>query len=185
MGANWPEMVEFFSDLLEMDTESHDWLQQTKVARLMAELPHIAGCADPDRAAYAHVSTLLVASRNPKVFGHRSSDTLRSRLFAVSHFDGGDSRLIERGLHLLELASLSDHIADVDYDRVVGKYNPLNTGEVTYDSERDRLVELIEAVPCPEMDQILSVAEAIKLRWWCCGEPEPVVDPARSDALAV
>ena len=157
-------MVEFFSDLLEMDNESHDWLQQTKVARLIAELPYIAGCQNADRAAYAQVGTLLLASRNSKVFGHRPTDTLRSRLFTIRHFEGGDRQLIERGLHLPELGSLSDHVADMEYDQVVGKYNPLNTSEIVHETERDRLVALIESVPCPEMDTILSAPEAIRLR---------------------
>jgi hypothetical protein len=172
MRANWKEMVGFFADQLQMDAENAEWLRNTQVAQLLAELPYLAGCRDADRLAYAHVGTLLLASRSPQVFGHRAGDSLESRLFTVSHYDGGDAEIVTRGLALLQLASLSDHVADRDHDEVVGKYNPLNSGHLDYEAERDRLASLVRSIPCPEMDAIFSVDEAIRLGWWCCSAPE-------------
>ena len=76
-------------------------------AQLIGALPILAGCAHPERTALSHLTTLIAASRNPHVFGQKPSESIRDRLRPIETFENGDRDIIERGMTLLELASLS------------------------------------------------------------------------------
>ena len=169
--ARWGQMVDFFSASMGLSDAQKGVLAQNQVARLVAELPFIAGCEQAERTAYAHLGTLLLAARNPRVFGHGASDTLEGRLFTISGFQGGDRRIIERGMKLLALCSLGDHMRDAAFDASRGKYNPINAGVVNADAEKERLTREIEAVRCPEMDAIMQPQDVILVFWINLAEP--------------
>jgi hypothetical protein len=163
--TQWNQMVDFFASSLGLSAGQRDRLEKNPVARLVAELPFLAGAEQAERTAYAHLSVLLTAARNPRVFGHDATDTLEGRLFALSSFKGGDPRIIDRGMKLLALCSLGDHIRDAEFDAAQGKYNPVNAGDLDAKLEAQRLTLEIQAVASPEMDSIVSPNDAI-LVWW-------------------
>ena len=186
MRANWSEIAQSVSEQMGMTADECEALSRNPVARLVAELPFLAGAEQAERTAYAHLTTYVAAARNPAVFGHMAGESLSERLRSIEHFIGGDRAIIERGMHTLELASLADHAADATVDAVSGTYNPLNAGDVDYSAEARRLTAAIAATACPEMDEILSTADAICLNWWWY-KPETVhaneeqVAPALAD----
>ena len=170
--TQWNQMVDFFTGSLGLGAVQRERLQQNPVARLIAELPFLAGADQAERTAYAHLSVLLTAARNPRVFGHVAADTLEDRLFALSSFKGGDARIIARGMNLLALCSLGDHIRDAEFDAAQGKYNPVNAGDLDPKLEAERLTQEIQATPSPEMDAILNPNDAILVWWFNLAEVE-------------
>src|SRR5689334_16668715 len=86
ISTQWNQMVEFFAGSLGLSPVQRERLAENPVARLIAELPFLAGADQAERTAYAHLSVLLTAARNPRVFGHDAADTLEGRLFALSSF---------------------------------------------------------------------------------------------------
>jgi hypothetical protein len=162
----WRQMVDSFAASMALSAGQREALEQNTVARLVAELPFLAGCDQAERTAHAHLSVLMIAAQNPLVFGHEPEDTLEGRLFALSSFLGGDPRIIRRGMDLLALCSLGDHIRDAEFDAARGKYNPVNAGAVDARAEAERLTRRIESVDCPEMDTILRPGDAVMLWWW-------------------
>ncbi|MDF1567092.1 MAG: hypothetical protein P1P77_03620 [Spirochaetaceae bacterium] len=102
---------------------------------------------------------LLAASDPAKdVYAHkfRDSSDLRQRLEPISHFSGGNPRIIERGLQLLTLAMLCDHLYDAESDKALNKVNPVGAGHWDAAAMMDRIRRELEAYPCPEMDEILN-----------------------------
>ena len=90
-----------------MDEADARRLEDNNAAQLIGALPFLAGCAHPERTALSHLTTLIAASRNPHVFGQKPSESIRDRLRPIETFENGDRDIIERGMTLLELASLS------------------------------------------------------------------------------
>ena len=176
MRANWYEIANSVSEQLGMTPDEAEALSRNPVARLVAELPYLAGAEQAERTAYAHLATYVMAARNPGVFGHVAGESLAERLRSIEHFIGGDRAIIERGMRTLEIASLADHAADATVDAISGKYNPLNAGHLDYSAEARRLTAAIAQTPCPEMDEILSSADAIRLDFWWW-KPEEVQIP--------
>ena len=153
----WDEMVDFFVDFSGMNAQEKEVFSVNQTARLIAALPFLADCEQAERTAYDHLASYLVATRKKSVSNVVRGETLRSRLFVISNFLGGDPDIIERGMNLLALNSLEDYYEDLEDDIKSGKYNPLSTGEIDYESEKMNLIEKIAAVECPEMDKILNL----------------------------
>ncbi len=130
------------------------------VARLVAALPFIAGCPKPDELAAKNVDTLIKEIKNPGPFAHRAGMSLRKRLAPGDNWKGAaNPRAAEKGMLLLELASLQDHFRDREVDLASKTPNPLNEG-MDYQKEKDRLVKAINAISSPEIDQI-TTADAL------------------------
>ncbi|MEW5814087.1 MAG: hypothetical protein AB1798_01660 [Spirochaetota bacterium] len=137
------------------------------IARLIAGLPFLAGCEDPERTAIAHLGTYLLSIRCKAIANCKPSDDihLSKRLALVNNFIGGDRQILDRGMSLLALSMLSDYKRDVAEDRQLGKYNPVGSGAVSFEAEKAELLETINSVACPEMDKILSADEAVLIPW--------------------
>lgn len=139
-----------------------------RIARLFAALPFLAGCNQPDRTAAAHLSTYVLSVRGgTDLFAPQPSDDvdLLERLWTVTAFKGGDAAIIDRGLSLLALCMVADYERDVDKDAAAGKHNPVGSGAWDAQAIRTSLGERIESVPSPEMDTILSTADAVRGYW--------------------
>jgi hypothetical protein len=171
--VRWGQMVDYFAASMGLSEGQKDGLAKNKVARLVAELPFLAGCEQAERTAYAHLGTLLAAARNPRVFAHVPGESLEDRLFTISSFKGGNRAVIERGMKVLALCSLGDHVRDAEFDAAHGKYNPLNAGAIDPAAEKQRLMREIEANPCPEMSRIVDLNDI--MMWWWINLAEPVV----------
>ena len=92
------------------------------------------------------------------IYAHnfRDSSDLQRRLESISHFSGGNPRIIERGMQLLTLAMLSDHLYDAESDKALNKLNPVAAGHWDADEMMDRIRRELEVNACPEMDEILN-----------------------------
>ncbi len=156
----WNDLVDRTAGLFHFDDPRKEKMANHQVMKLVGALPFLAGCRNPYRIALSHLATyVMAASEGGKdLFLHSFADNsdLFSRLERISHFDGGDPAVIQRGMNLLALAMLEDHRKDSLEDRQNRKYNPLNAGAWDYEKMAGELKKAIASVDCPGMEQILS-----------------------------
>lgn len=129
------------------------------VSRLIAALPFLAGAERPHRTAAIHLSTYLLSVRRTRYLFQPTPDDdhdVFARLAPIASFEGGDKRIIERGLAMLALNMVVDYQRDVHLDVAVGKHNPVAEGAWDPDRLITDLQATISAVRCPEMDEIVG-----------------------------
>ena len=157
----WNDLVDRTALLFHFDASRKEKMANHQVMKLVGALPFLAGCRNPQRIALSHLATyVMAASEGGKdLFLHSFADNsdLFSRLERISHFDGGDPVVIQRGMNLLALAMLEDHRKDSLEDRQNRKYNPLNAGAWDYEKMAEELKKAIGSVNCPGMENILSL----------------------------
>jgi len=167
--ALWAELSTAASAAFRLDEEESAWLAQSKTARLIAALPFLAGCDQPARTALAHVSVYLLASRNVSraLFDHQPEDDtdVFRRLALISRFEGGDRKILDRGMKLLAVQMVCGYARDQAKDTVTGEYNPLLSRAWDAGSLIDRLISEIVDTECPEMDALFTTQDA-KFSWW-------------------
>jgi hypothetical protein len=155
----WPEIAESIGKAFNMDAEEQEELRDKRVARLIAAIPFLAGCEQPARTAVAHVGTYLLSIRNTKPFFNADATDdihILERLRLIMNFRDGDKKIIDKGMSLLALCMIDDYKRDIYIDETLGKYNPIASGAFDYESTRADLVARIEAVDCPQMDEIFD-----------------------------
>ena len=158
--ADWTDLLDRITDIFKMEEARRSTLNSNPVFRLVGALPFLAGCDEPKRTALSHMAIFLLASSDAAkdIYAHnfRDSSVLQRRLEPISHFSGGNPRIIERGMHLLTLAMLSDHLYDAESDKSLNKLNPVAAGHWDADEIMDRIRRELEVNACPEMDEILN-----------------------------
>ena len=166
---NWNEIVDRISILFNFSGKEKKKFRKGKMARLIGGLPFLADCEEPMRIALSHLATTILASHEAgkSVFLHNFSDNkdIMKRLERISHFNGGNQLIIDRGMNLLAIIMLADHLKDIEIDEKNGKYNPVGIGVWDVRKEINRLENEIIAVLCDDMDTIISINEA-KAVWW-------------------
>lgn len=155
----WPEIAGSVAKAFRMHDEEAEWLENKRIAKLIGAIPFLAGCDQPERTAVTHLSTYLLSIRETKPFFNAdpSDDVdILERLRLIMSFRGGDASVIDKGMSLLALSMLDDYKRDIHIDETFGKYNPVVSGAFDYESIRADLVKRIEAVDCPQMEEILD-----------------------------
>lgn len=163
----WSKVVRLVAEALRLSLSEMESLQRNRTAMLIGALPALSGTPDADRVAVQHVITYLTARHLEAIFDHRRDDDkeIMARLERISHFPGGDRRVIQRGMDLLALTMISGYERSVVTDRRQGVYNPIESGSWDGEREKARLVKAIRAVSSPEMDQILDLEVALRGDW--------------------
>ena len=130
-----------------------------RMSRLVVSLPFISGCARPEDVAKRNLDMLLGEEKSPGKYAHKSGMSLRQRLSPGDIVPlASDKGAAEKGMLLLELASLQDHQRDQVKDKNAGTPNPLNEG-MDYQTERRRLETAIAGIAAPEVDRIATAAQ--------------------------
>ena len=117
----WNDLSNRIVKLFQLNNADQKKLVNSKLGKLVASIPYLAACDEPKRIALSHLTTLYLAAHETgkDVFLHNFTDnsSLLKRLDRISHFDGGNQDIIDRGMNLLALIMLSDHIKDCIEDR--------------------------------------------------------------------
>ncbi len=163
----WLTTSKMAAEALRLSISETEALQANRVARLIGAIPALAGCDDADRVAVQHVVTYLVAQRLEAIFDHRREDDspLAARLERISHFPGGNRKIIQRGMNLLTLTMISGYERSLLADRKNGVYNPIESGSWDDTREKAQLIKAIRSVKSPEMDAILDLEGALHEGW--------------------
>ena len=167
--GDWQLIVNTISSVLGFSTETMARLERNRLAKLIASIPFIANCRQPMRVAMSHVALVVMAAHGPTkgLFDHEFADNqdIYSRLERISHFDGGDVRIIRKGMAMLAYIMLNDHVRDMKSDLQAGKYNPITAGVWDASSQMRQLEREIKTIECTAMDDILTFDEAGGV-WW-------------------
>lgn len=154
----WDSISTDLAEAFRMSEEETLQFKNKNVARLICAIPFLAGCEDAERTAVSHLGTYLLSTRETKHFfnPNKADDAeILERLRLIGNFKGGDSKVIERGMSALALNMLDDYHRDVELDAAIGKYNPVASGAMDYESLREKLITRIAEIECPAMDEIV------------------------------
>jgi len=167
--TTWIQLFTAIGAAFRFDTLEYERFSDSKVARLIAAIPYLASCENPERTALSHLATLVLASRNAtrKAFSHKPQDDANplARLATIADFQGGDRRIIDKGLALLGIVLVSGYLHDAKRDIQSGKYNPVASLAWNPESLLAGLAVQAGLEVSPEMDGLLGSSEASKL-WW-------------------
>lgn len=163
----WLAITRMAAEVFRLAPSEMARLRANTTARLIVALPYIANCEDADRTATQHLTTYLLAETAENIFDHRIEDDrdVGARLERISHFSGGETMLIRRGMALLELAMVCGYERSMETDKARGVYNPLVSGAWIAESIKSRLVKEIRSIPSQTMDSIFDVERALTGRW--------------------
>lgn len=153
--AGWMSVMEDIAAAFAMDEAESRKFQAHWAPRLIAALPFLAGAERPDRTAAVHLGTYVLSVRETRHRFFAACDDdgdVFARLAPIARFQGGDQRIIDRGMAILALNMVIDYKRDRDVDRVLGKYNPVAAGVWDADAIINDLRTTIDSIECPEMD---------------------------------
>lgn len=168
-GEQWSNITGRAGAVLNYGIKEKEWLKSSKMARLIAEVPYLAGCDKPETTAFSHLMIYLIAMHESAkdVFLHKRDDDndLYTRLFPISNFIGGDTSIIQCCLDLMGLCMLSNYKNSADEDRKLGKYNPINANQWNYATESEKLLKKVNQTMTPEIAAVYAVEDALKGYW--------------------
>jgi len=165
----WSNLTGRAGAVLNYGIKEKEWLKSCKMARLVTEVPYIAGCEKPETTAFSHLMIYLIALHESAkdLFLHKPEDDkeIASRLFPLSDFIGGDASIIQSCLDLMGLCMISNYKKNADEDKILGKYNPINSKKWNYEIESEKLMQRINKTMTPEIAAVYTVEDALKGYW--------------------
>lgn len=167
----WKELVDITSKAFNMPEEQKNRLGESKIAKLIGLTPYVADCRLPKRTALNHLSTYVLSTAEPSksAFKHHPNDNraLNTRLKEISHFNGGNKKVIKRSMDLLTLNMLSGYNRDLKKDQEKGEYNPISDPKAKKFNETriNRLNKRLSAKSFAQTDAIMTPQDA-QAGWW-------------------
>ncbi|MDC7239096.1 MAG: hypothetical protein PQJ50_01920 [Spirochaetales bacterium] len=165
----WKEQCDQVLEYLPSYRNFENRIRRNKVARLIAQLPYLAGTERPERDGMSNLVIFILSSygSTKKLFRHVPEDdsSVFERLKPIMNFTGGNEKILDRGMSLIAMVLVNDYRRDMEEDLTTGHYNPLNSGRWNYEEIIRELTDRIRAVPCPKMDRILGL-ESIPFVVW-------------------
>lgn len=165
---DWQSIVDEMAVSFRLTENEAQSLFKSRIARLIGALPFLASCEEADRTARSHVAIYLIAANgSKKEFCHNGNDNrdVMDRLSEISHFKGGDEKIIEKGMKLLALNMVHGYKRDVEYDVSINKYNPVATGDWDYKRLVDSLTEDVKSINFKKMDEY-GTCESVVFNAW-------------------
>ncbi len=164
----WIGVCEKISNNFAFTQKQAEALLENKTARLIGELPFIAGCDEAERTSLTHLAVYLLAAESGRyVFDHCPADDkdIFNRLRLIMSFKGGDKSILAHGMSKLALQMICGYNRDREKDALSGEYNPLNSGAWDFETLKEQLLKTIIENPCLEIDEIMNSNDAIR-DWW-------------------
>ena len=153
----WNYIVEEAVKVFCLTPEEKDELYNSTTARIIATIPFVANCIDPERTAISHIALYLTEKRGfQKYCSHLPSDdfSLFNRLEAISHFKGGDFNIIKHGMNLLALIMIEGYKNSCIRDKQKKIYNPLIEKKWNYTNIKNKLLNDLSKTPCEALDSL-------------------------------
>nr|MCR4714201.1 hypothetical protein [Treponemataceae bacterium] len=131
----------------------------SNTAKIIATIPFVAGCNEPERTAIAHLCIYEAEIKGfQKYFSHLPSDDddLFTRLRCITNFEGGNRTIINHGMNILAYIMIEGYNCSKIQDLKKGIYNPIANGKWNYKNLKKKILEKIKEIDCPEIDQYFS-----------------------------
>ncbi len=142
---NVPEWDYFVSEIKTIyrltDEEAADFAE-SKTAKIIASIPFVAGCFRPEVTAISHLSLYMNEKKGFQRFCSCTSldnIDLFERLEPISHFRGGDKKIIQYGMDTLAFIMIEGYHKSEKHDAENGNYNPFVSGDWNYKILKDKL----------------------------------------------
>ncbi len=166
---NWERVSSRVKAVFNFGIEKSDWLENCRMARLIAAVPFLAGCNKAEETSFTNlvIYVLSIDESSKEIYFHKPGDDtdLYSRLAPINNFLGGDQKIIQCCMDLIALNMIAGYKRDMKEDESIGKYNPLNIGNWDYDTMSEKLVQDINAVITSEISSIYTMEDALRGLW--------------------
>lgn len=124
---------------LNLTTRERELLNNSPVAKFIAQVPYISNEANPDILACMNLISYIAGTRNGSFFQARGNETIGERIEPYIHSVNGDKETISLCKLVLEEVSLLDHKNDYAKDIKSGHSNPLVSGIIDFQKEKERI----------------------------------------------
>ena len=165
----WNDVSFKVTELFDMSGNEVKLFQTCNTAKLIGTLPFLAGTVTAERDSISnliiYIASVQQATRECYLHTHEDDEEILDRLKPINHFNGGDRQILHRGMNLLALIMLEDYQRDKELDLKNQKYNPVLSGIWNYEFIKEKILNEIEKVPCPDMDNIISL-EYVPFTYW-------------------
>lgn len=165
----WENVLSRAGAVLNFGIEKKEQIQNSKMAKLIAATPFLAGCKKTTETSFSHLVIYLMSldESAKDIYFHKpeDNDDIYSRLFPISSFSGGNKAIIQCCMDLMALCMLSNYNKDTEEDKAIGKYNPINEGGWKYESMSKQLIGSIEATINADISAIYTVEESLRGYW--------------------
>lgn len=138
----WDYFVSEIQKVYRLTDEEITQLSNSTTAKIIAAIPFIAGCYRPEITAIAHLSLYINEIKGfQKYYACNPLDDvdLFERLEPISHFRGGDKKIIESGMNTLAYIMIEGYHKSEKFDAENGNYNPFLSGKWNYRILRNKL----------------------------------------------
>lgn len=152
----WEYLTEETSRVFSLTGKEEELLYNSNTAKIIAAIPFVAGCNEPERTAIAHLCIYEAEIKGfQKYFAHLPSDddNIFNRLAFISTFDGGNPAIIQHGMNILAYIMIEGYNRSKEKDLKNGIYNPIANGKWDYKTLKARLLKKIKEIECPDLDR--------------------------------
>jgi len=165
----WENVLSRAGAVLNFGIEKKEQIKNSKIAKLIAAAPYLAGCDKAIETSYSHLIIYLMSFEESAkdIYFHKPEDDkdIYSRLFPISSFSGGNKEIIQCCMDLSALSMLANYKKDAEMDKETGKYNPINENKWDYQSKSSKLIEVIEKTITSDIISICTIEDAIRGYW--------------------
>jgi hypothetical protein len=142
----WDYFVSEIKTIYRLTDEEAENFAESSTAKIIAAIPFVAGCYRPEVTAIAHLSLYLNEKKGfQKYYACNPLDDvdLFERLEPISHFRGGDKKIIECGMNTLAYIMIEGYHKSEKFDAENGNYNPFVSGNWNYKSLKNKLTKQV------------------------------------------
>lgn len=124
---------------LSLSKSEYELLLNSPVPKFIAGIPYLANETNPDILACMNLNTYITGARNSSFFKARENETMTERIEPYIHSISGDKKIISLCKLVLEEVSLLDHKSDFDENIKSEHSNPLVSGIIDFQKEKERI----------------------------------------------
>jgi len=165
----WENVLSRAGAVLNFGIEKKEQIKNSKMAKLIAAVPYLAGCDKAFETSFSHLIIYLMSQDESAkdIYFHKPEDDngIYSRLFPLSSFMGGNKEIIQCSMDLIALCMLSNYNNDLDVDKEIGKYNPINAGIWNFNTLSVKLIKNIDTSITNEISEIYSKEDSLRGYW--------------------
>lgn len=145
----WDYFVSEIKTIYRLTDEEAENFAESSTAKIIAAIPFVAGCYRPEVTALAHLLLYMNEKKGvQKYYACNPLDDidLFECLEPISHFRGGDEKIIECGMNTLAYIMVEGYHRSEKFDAENGNYNPFVSGNWNYKTLKNKLVKKVFVV---------------------------------------
>lgn len=153
----WNYLVNEITNVFSLSQKETEKLLNSSTAKIIATIPFIANCVEPERTAIAHLTLYLAEIKGfQKYCAHLPSDDkdIYNRLAFISTFEGGNHKIIEHGMNILALIMLEGYKESSEQDKKNNIYIPIVSKKWDYQIIKNQILLKLSEIEVPQLDNI-------------------------------